>query len=163
MTSLYIHRYNDLLNRINEMAKGFDFSDLEDSIAKIKEIAKSTKEQVDIPMNIIVEEDRSNTIEIAVPGKTKNDIILEGGVEDGATVLYVKWAEKPEKTAEEIEAEKKRIVAVNKIKKMEKAIRLTIPKGLDSSKLKANVRDGLLTIKIPAADEVKPKTFIIED
>lgn len=118
-------------------------------------------EKVNLPMNIIKEEDDSWTVEIAVVGKTKEDISLSSKVENGSTVLYVESVEQ-EKTDEEKSAEEKRYYKIRKIKSGKLNVKLTVPNTLNINGLKASVANGLLTIKIPVAEEAKPTKFTIE-
>lgn len=117
--------------------------------------------KVNVPMNIIHEEDGSSTIEVAVVGKTREDIKLKGTIEDGKSYLTIESVEK-EATEEEKEAEAKRIYTVRKIKGTSKlSIKIFVPANLTLKELTAKVENGLLTIKIPVCAEARPVEFDI--
>lgn len=117
--------------------------------------------KVNVPMNIIHEEDGSSTIEVAVVGKTREDIKLKGTIEDGKTYLTIETVEK-EVTDEQKEAEAKRIYTVRKIKGTGKLfIKFSVPANLSLKELTAKVENGLLTINIPVCPEARPVEFTI--
>ena len=117
--------------------------------------------KVNVPMNIIHEEDGSSTIEVAVVGKTREDIKLKGTIEDGKSYLTIESVEK-EATEEEKEAEAKRIYTVRKIKGTSKlSIKIFVPANLTLKELTAKVENGLLTVKIPVCAEARPVEFDI--
>ena len=117
--------------------------------------------KVNIPMNIIHEEDGSSTIEVAVVGKTREDIKLKGTIEDGKSYLNIESVEK-EVTDEEKEAESKRIYTLRKIKGVGKlSAKIFVPANLSLKALTAKVENGLLTINIPVTEESKPVEFEI--
>ena len=118
-------------------------------------------DKVTLPINIIREEDGSSTIEVAVVGKTADDIEVKGITDDGKVYLIVKTVEK-ETPNEEVEAEKKRTYTVHKIKGTGNlSIKIYIPDHLDLTNAKKTVENGLLTIKIPAAEKKEALEFNI--
>lgn len=121
----------------------------------------NTAAKVNLPMNIIHEEDGSSTIEVAVVGKTREDIKLKGTIEDGKTFLTIETVEK-EVTDEQKEAEAKRIYTVRKIKGTGKlSIKIFVPANLSMKELTAKVENGLLTINIPVCPEARPVEFTV--
>lgn len=148
----------------NNLFDIFNFNDFDkqlDTFKKLDEQVGETMDKVTIPMNIIHEEDGSSTIEIAVVGKTREDIKLKGTVEDGKTYLTIESIEK-EVSEEDKEAESKRIYTVRKIKGTGKLMtKIFIPANLDVKQLFAKVENGLLTVTIPVAEEAKPIEFDI--
>ena len=121
----------------------------------------NTAAKVNVPMNIIHEEDGSSTIEVAVVGKTREDIKLKGTIEDGKTYLTIETVEK-EVTDEQKEAESKRIYTVRKIKGTGKlSIKIFVPANLSMKELTAKVENGLLTINIPVCPEARPVEFTV--
>lgn len=132
-----------------------------DNFEKLSKSVGDTMEKVTIPMNIIHEEDGSSTIEVAVVGKTREDIKLKGSVEDGKTYLSIDSVE-VEKSEEEKDAESKRVYTLRKIKGTGKlSAKIFVPANLDLKGLTAKVENGLLTINIPVAEESKPVEFEI--
>lgn len=121
----------------------------------------NTAAKVNVPMNIIHEEDGSSTIEVAVVGKTREDIKLKGTIEDGKTYLTIETVEK-EVTDEQKEAEAKRIYTVRKIKGTGKlSIKILVPANLRMKELTAKVENGLLIINIPVCPETRPVEFTV--
>lgn len=121
----------------------------------------NTAAKVNVPMNIIHEEDGSSTIEVAVVGKTREDIKLKGTIEDGKTYLAIETIEK-EVTDEQKESEAKRIYTVRKIKGTGKfSIKIFVPANLSMKALTAKVENGLLTINIPVCPESRPVEFTV--
>lgn len=121
----------------------------------------NTAAKVNVPMNIIHEEDGSSTIEVAVVGKTREDIKLKGTIEDGKTYLAIETVEK-EVTDEQKESEAKRIYTVRKIKGTGKfSIKIFVPANLSMKALTAKVENGLLTINIPVCPESRPVEFTV--
>lgn len=115
--------------------------------------ANRVTDKVALPMNIIREEDGSSTIEVAVVGKTEDDLEVKGITEDGNTFLIINTKE-VEKSAEE----DKRSYTVRKIKGTGKlSIKILVPSRLDLAKATKKVENGLLTVKIPVSE--KPKTI----
>ena len=118
-----------------------------------------TQDKVTVPMNIIQEEDGSSTIEIAVVGKTKNDIKLKGTCENGKSFLII---ESKEAKADE-EVESKRVYSVRKIKGTGKlSIKMFVPANLALKDLKAKVENGLLTVNIPVTEDARAIDFNVE-
>ena len=114
--------------------------------------ANRVTDKVALPMNIIREEDGSRVIEVAVVGKTEDDLEVKGVTEDGNTYLVINTKE-AEKPAEE----DKRTYTIRKIKGADKlSIKILVPSHLDLTKAEKKVENGLLTVKIPVSD--KPKT-----
>lgn len=113
-----------------------------------------------IPVNMIKEEDESLTVEIAIPGKTKDDITLKKEVIDGVDYVVFDLKE-VEQTEEQKAAEEKRKYFERKIK-VTKHCAIKVPSNFDVNKLTAKVENGLMTIKIPVAEEAKPVEFTIE-
>ena len=115
--------------------------------------ANRVTDKVALPLNIIREEDGSSIIEVAVVGKTEDDLEVKGITEDGNTYLVINTKE-AEKQAEE----DKRTYTVRKIKGTGKlSIKILVPSRLDLAKAEKKVENGLLSVKIPVSE--KPKTI----
>lgn len=123
------------------------------------------KTTISVPVNIYQEEDGSGTVEIAIPGKTKDDISLEKKVVDGVNYLVFDLVEKNEETTDEAKEddakEPKRKELLKKIK-VTRHCEIKVPPTQDIDNLKAKVENGLLTITIPAVEAAKPVKFEIE-
>jgi HSP20 family molecular chaperone IbpA len=121
------------------------------------EIANADK--VNVPMNIIQEEDGSSTIEVAVVGKTKDDIKVKGTVEDGKSYLIIESKDK----VVDAEAESKRVYTCRKIKGFGKlALKIFVPVNLAMKDLTAKVENGLLTVNIPVTEEARAIEFDVK-
>lgn len=154
--------YNNLFDGlVDELAQGFSTS-LNNTVKSAeKAVEKAT---VDYPMNVFKEEDGSYGVEVAVVGKTKDDLTLSSRTESGKTWLIIKDKE-PEKKeeAEKTEsAEDKRVYSVKKIKSGKLNLEIGLPSTLDFAKLNAKVANGLLKISIPVAEALKPIQFTID-
>lgn len=137
------------------------FDNFYDTFDNVNNIAKQA-EKVALPMNIIREEDGSSTVEVAVVGKTREDISVKGITENGKVYLVIESIEK-EKTEDEKNVDEKRSYSVHKIKGTDKlSIKLFVPSTLDIKGATVKVENGLLTVKIPVAEEAKPITFEIK-
>lgn len=137
------------------------FENILKELDTVDTVFNNTAAKVNVPMNIIHEEDGSNTIEVAVVGKTREDIKLKGIIEDGKTYLTIETVEN-EVTDEQKEAEAKRIYTVRKIKGTSKlSIKIFIPANLSIKELTAKVENGLLTINIPVCPEARPIEFTV--
>lgn len=143
---------------------GFDrnFAEAErafDSVMKKVEAIK--KETENMPMNNIFEEDGSNTIEVAIPGKTREDVKVKGITKEGVNYIIIEVTE-PELTEEQKAAEEKRQYYTHKMKSGKLYKELPIDPSLDIKGTTVSVENGLLTIKIPVAEEAKPMEFEIQ-
>lgn len=119
--------------------------------------ADRVTDKVALPMNIIREEDGSSTIEVAVVGKTEDDLVVKGITEDGKTFLVINTKE-----VEKSDEEDKRTYTVRKIKGSKISIKIFVPSRLNLSEAVKTVENGLLTVKIPVAkQDEKSLEFII--
>ena len=146
---------NDLFNLIDSLINPFWFQ---------QGFVPVEKATISVPANIYQEADGSGTIEIAIPGKTKDDVSLEKKTIDGVNYLIFNLIEKDEETKEEEKTEgeePKRTVLLKKIK-VTKNCKISVPPTQDIDNLKAKVENGLLTINIPAIEAPKPVKFEIE-
>lgn len=146
---------NDLFNVIDSLINPFWFQ---------QGFVPVEKATISVPANIYQEADGSGTIEIAIPGKTKDDVSLEKKTIDGVNYLIFNLIEKDEETKEEEKSEgeePKRTVLLKKIK-VTKNCKISVPPTQDIDNLKAKVENGLLTINIPAIEAPKPVKFEIE-
>lgn len=111
------------------------------------------------PGNIIVEKDGSKTIEIAVVGKTKEDIEVSSHKDknDGFNRLTIKIADT---TKEDKEDDRK--YEIHKIKNGKTTIEIAVENKYDLTKLTAKVENGLLTISIPVKEKAEEKALVYE-
>ena len=120
---------------------------------------KKVEDKVTLPLNIIHETDGSSTVELAVVGKTREDVDVQGVIEDGKQFLVIKTIEK-ELTDEEKAAESKRIYSAHKIKGANKLyVKILVPARLNLKEAESKVSNGLLTVKIPAVEKKEPEAI----
>jgi HSP20 family molecular chaperone IbpA len=129
--------------------------DFNDALSGIKKV----EDKVTFPLNIIHETDGSSTVELAVVGKSREDIDVQGVIEDNKQFLVIKSIEK-ELTDEEKEAEAKRIYSAHKIKGTNNLyVKILVPARLNLKGAESKVSNGLLTVKIPAVEKKEPESI----
>jgi HSP20 family protein len=95
-----------------------------------------------------VKEDKDNfIIRAELPGLKREDI--EVSLQDGA--LVISGERKEEKVEEGVEVHRQE----RYYGKFQRA--LTLPEPVSSNKVKADYKDGVLTVTLPKAEEAKPK------
>lgn len=118
---------------------------------------KKVEDKVTLPLNIIHETDGSSIVELAVVGKSREDVDVQGVIEDGKQFLVIKTIEK-ELTDEEKAAAEKRDYSVHKIKGVNKLdAKILVPARLNLKEAETKVSNGLLTVKIPAVEKEEPE------
>ena len=149
---------------------GNGFSEFDSVAEKItsafNETAKSFDKAIDklanLPMNIIKYEDGSEVIEVAAVGLTKDNIKLTIKPDNGSSYLYIKIVT-PEKTEEEKAAEQNKEYLCRKIKTLSGELpRIWLAPTLDLKATTRTLENGLLTIRIPAKEEVAPVELTID-
>ena len=155
---MFTANYNQLLG---EGFRDFDraFECIEN---QINNTANKVLDRVTIPMDIFKEEDGTNIIQIAAVGLKKDNFKITIKSESGVTYLNIKTVV-PEKSQDEKDKESKRQYRCKKIKLLSDLdISLTLPETLDYKNTTRTLEDGLLTIRIPAKEEMKPIELNIE-
>ena len=90
-------------------------------------------------------------VEAALPGVKPDDVEIT--VEQGTLTIRAKTsAERREETGEYL---------VQEIRRGESSRTVSLPSGLEPDKATASFEDGVLTLHIPRAEEVKPRTIHI--
>lgn len=138
-----------------------------------KELAKTAQAAVElcqsaldadanIPLNVFLNADGSKTWELAIPGKTKENVTISQGTKNGQRVITVevKATELTDEQKKELEG---RTPILQKIKGMN-GIKFSafVPAIFDLDNLKAKVENGLLTVTVPKVPEEQPRTFTVE-
>ena len=148
----------------------------------IKAAEKEWNEITDIssinssPVNVFDDEEGTRYIEVAIPGKTKDNVKITSqstldkplpphlASKYSSVNAYLRIEVKADEPTEEqkklAEARKNGIVRIKGMSKLSVVIPLT--SDLDVNGLKAKVENGLLTVTVPKVPEVKPKEFAIE-
>lgn len=108
------------------------------------------------PYNVIEEEDGATTYEIAVVGKTKEDIKISSKHTDTIPMLIIEVNDEKKET--------KRKVLEERIKRGQLRLEISIEPKYDLDNLKATVANGLLTVTVPlkAKPEEVEKQYTIE-
>lgn len=148
----------------------------------IKAAEKEWNEITDIssinssPVNVFDDEEGTRYIEVAIPGKTKENVKITSqstldkplpphlASKYSSVNAYLRIEVKADEPTEEqkklAEARKNGIVRIKGMTKLSVVIPLT--SDLDVNALKAKVENGLLTVTVPKVPEVKPKEFAVE-
>jgi len=90
-------------------------------------------------------------VEAALPGVRPDDVEIT--VEDGT--LTIRGSTRHERREQEGD------VLVQEIRRGDTSRSLSLPSGLEPDKAEATFEDGILTLRIPRADEVKPRQIRI--
>ena len=90
-------------------------------------------------------------VEAALPGVKPDDVEIT--IEQGTLTLHAKSAEEQET--------KEGDYLLQEIRRGETTRTVTLPTGLEPDKARATFEDGVLTLRIPRAEEVKPRQIRI--
>lgn len=157
--------FSDLASALQDIDNGI-FK--QPGLAKdIKAAAEELRQDVDlcldqVPANIWVDENGMKTIQVAIPGKTKENVKVSLATIQGKRYLSIE-ANAPELTDEQKAAEEKRTYRLRKIRGMTSlSFKVPCEETLDVTSLKAKVENGLLTITIPRVPEAQPVLFTID-
>lgn len=112
---------------------------------------------VNIPAVNIKENDNAFVVEVAAPGKNKEDFNLELDHNLLTISSEVKEEHHGESNGENKEKFTRREFSYSSFKRS-----FTLPESIDNSKINASYKDGVLTIELPKREEAKvqPKRMI---
>lgn len=114
---------------------------------------------VSSPRVDVLEDENSYTLEMELPGRTEEEI----NIELNRDVLVI---ESKNKAAEKCEKEEKKDHAKKYILKERRSCgferRFTMPKDIDAESIRANFKNGILTVQIQKKEEAAPKKIMIE-
>ncbi len=105
-------------------------------------------EKINNPAVNIIESDEGFALELAVPGRKKDDFAIE--VNDG--VLSISSENKKEKNQSATKNYKRKEFVITSFKRS-----FTIPETIDENKINAAYQDGLLTITLLKKEEALPQ------
>ncbi len=107
----------------------------------------------------VIEKKDSYTLEMDLPGKTENDVSLELN-DKVLTIASVdeKEAETSEKKTSENDAQY--LLRERRSAKFRRSF--TLPKDIDSENVRAEFKNGVLSIKIPRKAQEQPKRIAIQ-
>ncbi|HLX35928.1 MAG TPA: Hsp20/alpha crystallin family protein [Candidatus Limnocylindrales bacterium] len=112
--------------------------------------ADSTRAMPALPLDVTTDPD-ALTVEAALPGMKPEDVEIT--VENGTLTISGKTAE--ERSSDEGSH------LVQEIRRGSFSRSLTLPQGLEPDKATATFEHGVLTLRIPKAEEVKPRQIRI--
>ena len=146
---------NELVN-VNERrpfwAPFSDFDDLFEGLLSPRRVSRSVEGAL-VPAIDVSENDSEYKIRAEIPGVKKED--LHVSVQDG--VLTINAESKYE------DEEKKEGRVIRQERRYGKFVRsMRLGKDVDSSKVKAEYKDGVLELSLPKVEEVKPKKISID-
>ena len=130
-----------------------DFDDLFEGFFSPRRSTPGTDGGALVPAIDVTETDNEYLIKAEVPGVKKED--LDVSVQDG--VLTINAESKYESE------EKKEGRLIRQERRYGKYVRsMRLGKDVDSTKVKAEYKDGILELKLPKVEEVKPKKIAID-
>lgn len=120
----------------------------------------SLRKAVQSPKVDIIEDKDNYTLQMDLPGKTEKDIDLELN-HNILTISSVNQTEKEEKSDEK-KAKKdgnKYLIKERSFYKFSRSF--TLPEDVDSEKISADCKDGILSVKMPRKPAASPKRIAI--
>lgn len=101
-----------------------------------------------------VQEDKENFIvRLEVPGMKREDI--EVSLQEGALVISGERKEVPVSEETTVHRQERYYGKFSRV--------LTLPTAVAGDKVKAQYKDGILTVTLPKAEEAKPKTITVSE
>ena len=129
-----------------------DFDDLFEGLLSTRGISRNVEGAL-VPAIDVTENENEYMIKAEIPGVKKED--LHVSVQDG--VLTINAESKYE------DEEKKEGRVIRQERRYGKFVRsMRLGKDVDSSDVKAEYKDGILKLKLPKVEEVKPKKISID-
>ena len=122
----------------------------EDSFVRPDSLGSSLAGTGTIPLDVSTNAD-AVTVEAALPGVSPDDVEIT--VENGTLTIRGRTASERSETEGEY--------FVREIRRGEFSRSLGLPSGLEPDKATATFRDGVLTLRIPKAEQVKPRQIRI--
>lgn len=101
------------------------------------------------PYNVVEEEDGSITYEVAVVGKTKDDVSVSSKETDTLPLLVIE--------VQDEKSDKQRKYIEERIKSGHLRLEISVEPKYDLSQIKPKVQNGLLTVNVPLAKIPEPK------
>lgn len=147
--------FNDLIRQFNGQ-----LNSMTNSFAPFFTAFEDTTAKSSVPVDKYFDEEKNEwVIEMAVVGKTKDDVKITSYNKEGKTHLKIEAGQKPT----EDESKNRQYIGQRKIKQGYLMVDYTVPTTMDLTKLTAKVANGLLTVVIPEKEKVSEEvTFTIE-
>lgn len=116
----------------------------------------SLKKALNLPKTDVKEDEKSYTLEMDLPGKTEKDV----NVELNNNVLTISSANEDKKEEKSAKKDNKWIIRERSWSKFSRSF--TLPEDVDSEKLAATVKNGILTVTMPRKESTSPKKIAIK-
>lgn len=130
-----------------------DFDDLFEGFFSPRRISQNVDGGALVPAIDVAETDNEYLIKAEIPGVKKED--LNVSVQDGVLTINAESKYKDE--------ERKDGRLIRQERRYGKYVRsMRLGKDVDSTKVKAEYKDGVLELKLPKVEEVKPKKIAID-
>ena len=140
----------EITRRNREFSPVRDLMDFFSSDPFVRMPFLTIEEEGNLPLDI-VEGENEVIVRASMPGFKKEDVQVH--VENGVLTISAEHKEETETKDERYYRRERRIGAVSR--------RIALPGVLDEAKAEADLTDGVLTLRIPQAEEAKPKSVRI--
>lgn len=100
----------------------------------------------------VSEDDDNVFVRASLPGFRKEDVDVE--IHDGVLTLKAEHTEEQEQKGERFYRRERRFGSLNR--------RVALPSPVIESEARAELRDGVLTLRVPKAQEARPKRIAID-
>lgn len=130
-----------------------DFDDLFEGLLSPRRLVRNVESGALVPAIDVEESDNEYLIKAEIPGVKKED--LNVSVQDGMLTINAESKYEDE--------EKKDGRLIRQERRYGKFVRsMRLGKDVDSTKVKAEYKDGILELRLPKVEEVKPKKIAID-
>jgi len=117
----------------------------------------TTYSYMNAPRVDVIEGDNNYTLEMELPGRSENDVNIE--LHHDNLTIASKTEDKKEKEDKNKKNEK---FLLRERRSYDFSRRFTLPQDVDQDSIKANFKNGILTINMQKKAKVAPKTIAIE-
>ncbi len=100
----------------------------------------------------VSEDEVSVVVRASLPGFSKEDVSVE--VHDGVLSINATHREESEETGERYYRKERRVGSLSR--------RVALPSQVDDTKAKAELKDGVLTLRLPKSEQALPKKISID-
>lgn len=115
------------------------------------ELAPAAFEEGTLALDVS-EDESSVLVRASLPGFTKEDVSVE--VHDGVLTINATHRDESEETGERYYRRERRVGSLSR--------RVALPSQVDDSRAKAELKDGVLTLRLPKSEQALPKKISID-
>ena len=115
------------------------------------ELAPAAFEEGTLALDVS-EDESSVLVRASLPGFTKEDLSVE--VHDGVLTINATHRDESEESGERYYRRERRVGSLSR--------RVALPSQVDDSKAKAELKDGVLTLRLPKSEQALPKKISID-